>query len=417
MHEVTCTHCGQVLQISPDACRCSRCGEDLRALIPPHRAANYFYRRSADLAARGDLPSALAEAERGLVFGESSELRLLAAILAKRMGDAATVRAHVSAIPVDDRLRQEAEWLIRSQPRRTQARNDARTDTLPQAHSAPTPPATSAGSTASVESPRAPNGSSSQQPAKGPALPAPPPPSASPPPAEDTPRLPRTALWAQRAWGAVALVMLIIAGAMGWTLVSGGPDALLALIPGLVEGTPNRIEAETSLQPVTPVPLILPTPTPNAGSTVPEDLVLVFTPEPLVEAAPETPPLQPSTLDLAAVLQAAGRTDLLALPLNATVEDNRVRVTGVVTSTAERLEIIDLLQKVSGAREVYAAELLVRVPTTYVVQEGDSLWSIANQFYGPDASHVSTLFESNRDVLPSAQSLQVGMVLNLPQIQ
>ncbi len=391
----------------------------MRAQIPPHRAAGYFYRRSADLAARGDLPSALAEAERGLGFVESSELRLLAAILAKRTGDVDTVRGHVSAIPVDDRLRQEAEWLIRSQPRRPDspgsqppsaaygAQPSGRPSTpgqqsvAPQNVRAAVPPASQAVPSASQH--RAADAPESRN-AASPASPANP----------TTPAIPPSALWAQRIWGFVALIMLIIAGAMGWTLVSGGPDALLALVPGLVEGTPNRIEAEPSLQPVTPVPLVLPTPTPDGGALIPNDLVLVVTPEPLVQLSPETPDMPETPFDLPAVLEAAGRSDLLSLPLNASVEGDRVRVTGIVTSTVERLAIIDLVQQVSGVREVYAAELLVRIPPTYTVQEGDSLWSIANQFYGPEESNVSLLFDANRDVLPSAQSLQVGMVLRLP---
>ena len=66
MHEVICSHCGRYVHITPDATRCTMCGEDLSALLPERYAASYFYRRAADLAARGDLPSAVAEAERGL---------------------------------------------------------------------------------------------------------------------------------------------------------------------------------------------------------------------------------------------------------------------------------------------------------------------------------------------------------------
>lgn len=467
MHEVTCTHCGQVLQISPDACRCSRCGEDLRALIPPHRAAAYFYRRSADLAARGDLPSALAECERGLAFGESSELRLLAAILAKRMGDAATVRAHVAAIPVDDRLRQEAEWLVRSQPRKGEgdagvtsangqpangksssapARNpsmQASEPFEPQQHAPQHPVSQSNGTQTLPSQPVAPNNSGyaapgngvhtlistpAPQPAKGAAVPAPPP--SAPPQRETSDAVPRTALWAQRVWGFVALIMLVIAGAMGWTLLTGGPDALLSFVPGLVEGTPNRIDAETTLQPTIPAALLLPTPTPDggaaalpgaaAGATTGAVTGTVLAPaagDAQADAPAVNEPTVATVMDLPAVLQASGRPDLALLPVAANIEDHRVRLTGVVTNTAARLDIIGLVQKVSGTSEVVADELQVHLPSSYVVEPGDSLWSIADKFYGPDATSVSTLYEANRDVLPSAQSLQVGMTLQLPRIQ
>ena len=48
MHEVTCTHCGRTVHVSPDAPRCSLCGHDLHLLIPEQYAASYFYRRAAD---------------------------------------------------------------------------------------------------------------------------------------------------------------------------------------------------------------------------------------------------------------------------------------------------------------------------------------------------------------------------------
>ena len=54
---------------------------------------------------------------------------------------------------------------------------------------------------------------------------------------------------------------------------------------------------------------------------------------------------------------------------------------------------------------------------TYTVQDGDSLWQIVTTFYGPDATRVAQLYEANRDVLPSAQALQVGMTLNLPPLE
>ncbi len=75
--------------------------------------------RAADLSAQGDVAAALAEVQRGLAYQPSSELHLLAAILCKRSKRPDEMRHHVAAIPVDDVLRGEAEWLLRS----SQARN------------------------------------------------------------------------------------------------------------------------------------------------------------------------------------------------------------------------------------------------------------------------------------------------------
>jgi len=50
---------------------------------------------------------------------------------------------------------------------------------------------------------------------------------------------------------------------------------------------------------------------------------------------------------------------------------------------------------------------------TYTVRSGDSLSSIAQTFYG-DANEWRPIFEANRDLLPSADSLQAGQTLRIP---
>ncbi len=422
MHEVTCTHCGRVVQVSPDAPRCSICGHDLHARIPEHVAASYFYRRAAELAARGDVESALAEAERGIGFVESSELRLLSAILSKRLGDPDTMRAHVAAIPVDDRLRQEAEWLIRAQSAQRTGEPRVRADMAQQSTANA---ATRAQSAESAPDDTAPERAS---PFEG---------TTQSPAAVAAPRASRTVLWTQRAWGFVALVLVLIAGAMGWTLLSKGPDALLALLPGIADEAQPPPRAGAPLQAVTPVPLQLPTPTPQGGlqnaqedtgqdalqepppstPSVPGDLVVAPAPEPLADAAAAAAAaagIHAAVFDLDAVLSAAGRNDLAALDLVSDVQGTTVRVSGVVTNTADRETILELTQAVPGVRDVNAVELLVRVPQTYRVQEGDSLWRIVERFYGADATRVAEIYELNRDSLPSAQALQVGMEIRLP---
>src|SRR5689334_12631302 len=114
MYEVTCFRCLRIVHITPDNERCSVCNEDLKQLIPPAFAARYFYDRAAHFAGEGQLQTAVAEVERVLAYRESSELHLLGGILAKRLGDFDLMRQHVAAIPLDDVLRQEAEWLLRS---------------------------------------------------------------------------------------------------------------------------------------------------------------------------------------------------------------------------------------------------------------------------------------------------------------
>ncbi len=56
----------------------------------------------------------------------------------------------------------------------------------------------------------------------------------------------------------------------------------------------------------------------------------------------------------------------------------------------------------------------MQLPLTYTVQEGDTLWGISMTLYGrPDM--VEELFAANREVMPSAGDLRVGMALQVPQ--
>ena len=53
---------------------------------------------------------------------------------------------------------------------------------------------------------------------------------------------------------------------------------------------------------------------------------------------------------------------------------------------------------------------------TYVVQKGDSLWSIAAQhdIYGK-ATHWRRIFDANRDLLKTPNRLKAGMTLKIPR--
>ncbi len=52
---------------------------------------------------------------------------------------------------------------------------------------------------------------------------------------------------------------------------------------------------------------------------------------------------------------------------------------------------------------------------TYVVLKGDSLYAISRKFYG-DSSHIDRIFQANRDVMRSKNSLQVGQTLRIPSL-
>lgn len=52
-------------------------------------------------------------------------------------------------------------------------------------------------------------------------------------------------------------------------------------------------------------------------------------------------------------------------------------------------------------------------PRSYVVKQGDSLYAISRKFYG-DSAHIELIFNANRDVLPSRNSLKIGQTLRIP---
>ena len=50
---------------------------------------------------------------------------------------------------------------------------------------------------------------------------------------------------------------------------------------------------------------------------------------------------------------------------------------------------------------------------TYEVRAGDSLYGISRKIYG-DSSHIERIFQANRDVMSSKNSLRVGQTLRIP---
>ena len=81
-----------------------------------------------------------------------------------------------------------------------------------------------------------------------------------------------------------------------------------------------------------------------------------------------------------------------------------------------RTELEELVLRLPGIDAASVVNVLVRPPATYTVQEGDSLWTISLELYGtPD--RIEDLFAANRDILPSANALSVGMVLTVPPVE
>jgi nucleoid-associated protein YgaU len=393
------------------------------------------------MAGSSNVLGALQEVQRGLAYVNSSELNLLGAILCKRLSRWEDMRHYVAAIPVDDPLRGEGEWLLRSN----------------QARQRPAPPP--------------PRG-------KAPvAIPVIPDSDALPvvmdevaPSAGRQPQPKRRA--APALW--LALLALLLGG--GWLAWQGGflgdvglPSAQVAGPPGTEAGG-GRAAAPAGVAPaesapgaaLTPQPVILPDTAgggaagsdaaggSGSGVAAPAgeaDGQAGGTPEtPAGDAPPAlllpTPTVAPNLAQTETVSQAIAstsnnlvvavtdlndvnwkqwlaqknRADLAALPVTMRVEDSTVILEGSVEYAEQRAALEFEARQVSGVVDVSVVNVRLRPPATYTVVEGDSLWGISVRIYG-NADQVEELYAANRDQMTSAGDLRVGMVLNVPPVE
>lgn len=426
MQEVTCFHCRTVVEIAPDNDHCTNCGEDLRGLLAPEHISDYFCARAGALASSGKSEDALAEAERGLTYHDLPELRLLAAILAEEQGLYDLMRAHVAAIPVDDSLRPEAEWLLRAHQDRQRALREGAKQVRYGGH-----PAT--GSTVLAEV------LGVQSPAVQPR---------------------RRGL---QIWTGVATTLIVVLLSVTWLASrqgSGGMaeqtdaprpalngqagsvddqdvDALAPESPEVV-GDDNRPGVETNpaadgtgqeqnqADQVEPADGMSPEESPASPEPeqpaptqpVPEDLVLPATEtEAIVDSNPRSVVvLNADEFDLDRYLRESGYPELAKLPVDARLQEDRLILTGIVYLDLQRRQILEALAGVSGIEEITAVDLLLRPKQTYVVQEGDTLWNIVYNIYG-NVDRVEEFFLANIDKAPSPDALRVGDELRVPPIE
>ncbi len=407
MQEVVCYNCGRIVHISPDAELCSVCSENLHELLHPVYASKYFYDRAAQLAAGSQLLPALQEIDRGLTYQPSSELRLLGAILSKRIGDFEGMRHHVAAIPVDDVLRPEGEWLLRSHQMRQRELREAskpvsvsRFDAIPETFSTGFADSFSA---SDAEIPRA-----IQQ--------------VHPHIASQIPQK------ASRRWPGygLALACLLILAIVGSTLLARNPQWVSLLLdrrPGVSDSASDL--AEPVRQPTEEQTRdgAAPAPTPTFAPDVPENVVQVPASPSFVvaEVAASTPGSAvgingAQSVDLSSHLLQLDRADLAQLEVSATLQGTVLSLKGIVPTFEMRQALLDAAQSVPDATNVSGVDLLLRLPPTYTVQAGDTLWDIAYRLYG-DVEKIPVLLDANRDLLPSPEALGVGMELKVPPIE
>ncbi len=387
MYEVTCFHCLRIVHITPDDEHCSVCGEDLKHLIPPAFASKYFYDRAAHMAAEGSLQAALDEVERGLDYRISSELHLLGGILAKRISDFDLMRQHVAAIPLDDVLRQEAEWLLRS--------HQTRQRTLRQADK----------TRKATRYPRLSEPEEDPLPFMVDEV--------APSPIRPTSTGP---IW-------VGLLAVLLIAGIGWMILrTPGVGSVLSSRPtpttaaGAAEYAANGATNTTDTQPAL---ILTPTLPISVTPAIPNNLVQQSTtPEPLAANTPRSAveAVDTKLFDFKSFLFQKDRQDLAQLDVSASLQATKLKLRGIVPMAADRSLLIDLAQSAPDVTEVDAVDLLVRLPATYTVQAGDTLWDITYKLYG-DVSRMQALIDANADILPSPEALRIGMTLKVPPNQ
>jgi len=424
---LTCHDCGSRIYISTNSPNCPECGADLESYLRALEYVRECYRQASEETLAGDDERALSILAQGLSAVNASELHLLAALIHRKQADYDGMRRHVAAIPVDDPLRPEGEWLLRSHQQNQRAVRQAQREYAPPAQ---------VGKAARQLSPE-----------------FYPLPSTFESPLHPQPRRPR------RSWRIIGplLVLVVLAFFLRQPLTSGlalltarrtttpvavvpvvelaalatpGADSGQAVAVPIVESTPLSTVAAISEPTPAPVPAAsepMPTPAPPAETVLnPATAQLVENNPPPADSPTETDANRAILAALATAtanrsnltdfLIRSERSDLAALPVTALLRDGKLTLSGVLTLTSQRLELLELAAQMPGVAQVDSTNLVVDLPKTYVVSPGETLWTIAYYLYG-DGSLWEELYNANQALLGPFLLIDIGMELQVPVLE
>ena len=107
--------------------------------------------------------------------------------------------------------------------------------------------------------------------------------------------------------------------------------------------------------------------------------------------------------------------------LQVTVEDGVATITGEAESASAYEKAVLMAGNALGVESVQAAGLTAPETTPeqtievsyYEIQKGDSLWKIAEQFYG-NGSKYERIFEENREVIKDPDKIFPGQKIRIP---
>ena len=113
MH-LACPECGAPVDVTSSFSNCPACDANVASHYTPAEMTRTVYHRALEHYSMGNEVAALEGIDQGISLLEAPELHLLAALIYRKRGEFKEMREHVSAIPADDILRSEGEWLLRS---------------------------------------------------------------------------------------------------------------------------------------------------------------------------------------------------------------------------------------------------------------------------------------------------------------
>lgn len=100
-------------------------------------------------------------------------------------------------------------------------------------------------------------------------------------------------------------------------------------------------------------------------------------------------------------------------------ENGKLHVTGVANTPYVKDQLWNEIKKVGGENPTdIVADIKVANSAVYAkhtVESGESLSKISKHYYG-DANKYNEIFEANKDILKSADQIQPGQELNIPQL-
>lgn len=425
MH-LACPECGAPVEVTPSFANCPACDANVASYYTPAEMTRTIYHRALEHYSMGNDVAALEGIDQGITLLEAPELHLLAALIYRKRGEFKEMREHVAAIPADDILRSEGEWLLRSHQeqlqlgRREEARRRGRTKGTQLAVGKASRQFSTEYYPAPLEK--------KQVATKGAA------------------KVRRSRLPWAIPFAALLLVIIFLASGTGDTL---SRDMLLTPLqwlraipaqlnsvyasftrdePAAVSGTVEERETEPQFSAAA-----VDTPVPETSSTAAPTPTVLPTAEPT--QSPPTPAAtegaspdvrativaaaRVQSFDLTTFLNEQERSDLAALAIQATwaqgAPPGELVLLGTVTMTSVQTELLELAAEIEGVTSIDSSGLEVILPETYTVREGENLRHIALRLYG-DQDRWTEIYEANRDLVgDDPNNLWVGLSLTIPQ--